>query len=105
MVADTVISSDTAISLATVVVLLGASWRISWFLSRIDSRTEQLPKRVDDIEDSMNRVDSRVALMQAHVESLEDDINNLWAAYREDPPDRGRRARPPGAAPKPTTRK
>jgi hypothetical protein len=93
-----VITSDTAISLATVLVLLGASWRISWFLSRIDSRTEQLPKRVSDVESSVSEVKGGVALLQAHLESLEDDINNLWAAYREDAPDRSRRARPPNAS-------
>lgn len=104
MAVEGTISSDTAISLATVLILLGASWRLSWLLSRIDSRTEKLPERVTALETGLNDVKGEMNMgigrLQTHVENLEMDVNNLWAAYREDPPDLTRRERPPSTRPR-----
>jgi hypothetical protein len=91
------ISSETAISLVTVVVLIGAAWRLSWLLSRIDARTENLPARVAHIEQQGATTHEKVSLLQQHVLTLEQDVNNLWTAYRGEPPETARRDRPPRA--------
>jgi hypothetical protein len=94
-VTPAIIDSNTAISLATVIILLGASWRLSWLLSRIDSRTDGLPEKVSKLEASNNALSKEVALLKQHVEGMESDVNNLWSAFREDAVGVARRDRPP----------
>ncbi|MBW3569699.1 MAG: hypothetical protein KY467_01215 [Gemmatimonadetes bacterium] len=90
-----VISSETALSLVTVVVLIGAAWRLSWYLSRIDSRTEALPERMLAVEKQVTEALRGQASMRAELRTMEDDINNLWSAFRQDSPERVRGERPP----------
>lgn len=89
------ISSETAISLATVIVLIAAATKISWLLSRIDARTDGLPDKVANLEKLLGEAKQEVAILHQHVQTLEADVNNLWAAFRNDELGSGRRDRPP----------
>lgn len=81
------ISADSAIGVGLVVVVLGAAWRLSGQLARIDTKLDNLsalPEKVAGIENRLGKVEIRV-------QHVEQDLNNLWAAQRGQPPEQGRK--------------
>lgn len=78
------LDTNTLISVGTVLVLIGASWRLSALLTRIDARLERLDKMPE-----------RMTAVEGHVRNLEIDVSNLWAAYRGDDPRNSRGERGP----------
>lgn len=96
--AETIISPETGMQLVTVIVLVTAGWKISWLLSRIDSRTDGLPEKVAKLEKAQSESTTQLALLNQKVEMMEGDVNNLWAEYRGGSPEQARREpRPPRA--------
>lgn len=78
------INTNTVISLATVLVLIGAAWRLSATLTKICEQLRPLQK----VPDRLARVESQVRDVRSHVEGLEEDVNLLWTTERGEPLDK-----------------
>jgi hypothetical protein len=80
------ISDTTAVSLATVLVLVAAAWTLSKTLSAISTKLDGLK----DLPEKVQRMEVEIGGLKGEMRTMEGDINNLWSAYRGDPPLRSR---------------
>lgn len=90
------INTNTVISLATVLVLIGAAWKLSATLAQIYEQLRPLQK----VPDRLTRVENQVREVRSHVEGLESDVSALWTTERKESLDNIRhRSRPPWTNP------
>lgn len=75
------INTNTVISLATVLVLITAAWKLSATLTQICEQIKPLSK----LPEKMARIERQVAEVVTHVEGLEEDVNVLWTSARGEP--------------------
>lgn len=76
------ISVESTISIALLVIVVTAAWRLSAILTDIKAQLAKhsdTPKKVEEIRDDMSGVHHRLSI-------LEEDVNNLWAFARADEP-------------------
>lgn len=76
------ISVESTISIAVLVIVVGAAWRLATILSDIRGQLERhsgTPEKVNAIQVDMSSMSHRLT-------DLEEDVNNLWAFARTEDP-------------------
>lgn len=82
MIAVESISVESTISIAVLVIVVGAAWRLSAILTDIKAQLakhEGTPQKVTEIGLDMSDMSHRLT-------DLEEDVNNLWAFARTEDP-------------------
>jgi hypothetical protein len=69
------ISSDTAVSVGFLVILVGATWRLAVLLTEIKQSLKELASMPKQLKNLSNRL-----------QAVEVDLNNLFAAVRTEDP-------------------
>lgn len=80
--AQTLLDSTTGyVSIGVLIVVIGAAWRVSSLLARID---ENLKRALGELA-ILAPVPGNVALLEQRMGRAENDINELWDLNRADP--------------------
>jgi hypothetical protein len=71
----------SVVSVSVLIVVLGAAWRLSSLLSRIDERLRQALAELE----KLSAIPGKVALLEQRMTQMESEVGELWEWHRKAP--------------------